>query len=153
MVKGDSEPREKTGVETSIDERRAAASSPNFGKSDRVGTHPRFGCAAIADGFHPDGHAGSSSELSAAHAAPELCNGSKDSPAPLPDASVTARLRLRQMTHRYLSGCPIAFGSREEPPRRPRPEPAIHPHFWAMDFVSSSFSPPFGLGLISPHTM
>src|SRR5882762_11165838 len=101
MVKGDSEPREKTGVETSIDERRAAASSPNFGKSDRVGTHPRFGCTAIADGFHPDGHAGSSSELSAAHAAPERCNGSKDSPAPLPDASVSARLRLRQMTHRY----------------------------------------------------
>src|SRR5882762_1902090 len=52
-----------------------------------------------------------------------------------------------------LSGCPIAFGSRQEPPRRPRPEPAIHPHFWAMDFVSSSFSPPFGLGLISPHTV
>ena len=140
--------------------------------------------SSIADGFHPDGQAGSSCELSAAHGAPELCNGSKDSPAPLPDASVSARLRLRQMTHRYrrfmaagknsdigvdckrrcrntrpatplrlLSGCPIAFGSRQEPPRRPRPEPAIHPHFWAMDFVSSSFSPPFGLGLISRPTV
>src|SRR2546425_2633019 len=100
-------------------------------------TVPNTMQSSIADGFHPDGHAGSSSELSAAHAAPELCNGSKDSPAPLPDASVSARLRLRQMTHRYRRF--IADGKKQRHRRRVQtPLPQYAPRNTASTSVGMS---------------